>query len=384
MKLTFLLFIIPFLGLIAGVSLAIFKAGVAFGVIRSPFAKQLMSWVFILMPVVLLITMVIGNFVFSRINNVFYLISVTWLPILIYLFMSAVLLWIINVIAVSSGHPISMAPLAIGTIIISLGATAFGIINATMPRIVTYEVNSPSLREKWSGKNIVIVSDTHLGVVRSSSFMKKVVNKINEQKPDIVLIAGDIIDGPVFDYEKGLAPLKNIVSTFGTVYTPGNHEAYNREPEKFYPIVRNVTTTLLDSKTEINGTTIVGLDYRSESFDATKERLAKTGFAAAQNGNEESSPSAPSIAILHDPRNTDALLDAGISLVVSGHTHCGQFFPMNLLVKSIYKNHTYGIVDRTINDDGKVGVSLTTCGVGTAMSPLRLGTNPEIVVIHIK
>lgn len=78
--------------------------------------------------------------------------------------MSAVLLWIINVIAVSSGHPISMAPLAIGTIIISLGATAFGIINATMPRIVTYEVNSPSLREKWSGKNIVIVSDTHLGV----------------------------------------------------------------------------------------------------------------------------------------------------------------------------------------------------------------------------
>lgn len=156
--------------------------------------------------------------------------------------------------------------------------------------------------------------------------MKKVVNKINEQKPDIVLIAGDIIDGPVFDYEKGLAPLKNIVSTFGTVYTPGNHEAYNRKPEKFYPIVRNVTTTLLDSKTEINGTTIVGLDYRSESFDATKERLAKTADSSAQNGNEESSPSAPSIAILHDPRNTDALLDAGISLVVSGHTHCGQFF----------------------------------------------------------
>lgn len=324
------------------------------------------------MPVVLMITMVIGNVVFSSINNFFYLISVTWLPILIYFFMSAVVLSTINLIGISTGHTISMFPFAIGAIVISLGATAFGIINATIPRVVTYEVHSPALSEKWSGKNIVLISDTHLGVVRSGSFMKKVVKKINEQKPDLVLIAGDAIDGPVFDYEKGFAPLKDIVSTFGTVYTPGNHEAYNREPEKFYPIIRGLTTTLVDSKVEINGTTIVGLDFANESVDATQERLAKTGFEK----------NAPSIALLHDPRNTDALLDAGVSLVVSGHTHCGQFFPMTLVVKSIYKIHTYGVVDRVAN--GKSGVSITTCGVGTAMSPLRLGTNPEVVVIHIK
>ncbi|HRH31098.1 MAG TPA: metallophosphoesterase [Candidatus Paceibacterota bacterium] len=392
MKLSFLLFVIPFLGLIAGVSVAIFKAGVAFGIIRSPLAKQVMTWVFILMPIVLLVTMAIGNFIFSSLNNVFYLISVTWLPILIYLFMGAILLAIIKLIAVSTGNStINMFPMGIAVIAITAIATGYGIINATMPRVVTYEVNSPELREKWAGKNIVLVSDTHLGVVRSGSFMKKVVSKINEQKPDIVLMAGDIIDGPVFDYEKGLAPLKDIVSTFGTVYTPGNHESYNREPEKFYPIIRNVTTTLLDSTAEINGTIFVGMDYRSESFESTKERLAKTGFMANNNGKNarnDGSPALPSIAILHDPTNTNALLDAGITFVVSGHTHCGQFFPINLLVKRIYKENTYGVVDRTLNADGtasnKTGVSLTTCGVGTAMSPLRLGTNPEIVVIHIK
>jgi predicted MPP superfamily phosphohydrolase len=237
-----------------------------------------------------------------------------------------------------------------------------------MPRIVTYDIDSPALSKQWAGKNIVLVSDTHLGVVRSGKFMKKVVGKINEQKPDVVFIAGDIIDGPVFNYQKGLSPLKDIKSTFGIFYTPGNHEGYNPEPEKFYPIVKALTTTVIDSKTEVNGTAIVGLDYRRETVEATAERLKDTGFRA----------DVPTIALLHDPTNVTTLMDAGVSLVLSGHTHCGQFFPINLVVRGIYKEYTYGV-----NVRGN-STAVTTCGVGTAMSPLRLGTNPEIVVLHIK
>jgi len=371
MKLGFLLFLIPFLALIALTSFVIFKVGVVFGILRTPLARHIVGWIFTLLPVVLMVTMVIGNKYYSIINSFLYDIAVTWLPILIYLFLGAVLLSLINLVAVWTGHPINMFPLSVVVIVISFGATLFGIINATMPRIVSYDINSPTLSPMWSGKNIVLVSDTHLGVVRSSHFMQKVVNKINGQNPDLVLIAGDIIDGPVFNYAKGLAPLANIKSTFGVVYTPGNHEAYNREPEKFYPIVKLLTTTLVDSKTELNGTNIIGLDYKPESFEATVARLGNVGF----------DKNVPTIALLHDPKNTDALLAAGVSLVVSGHTHCGQFFPINLLVKRIYKKHTYGVFEQDKNGGG---VSVTTCGVGTAMSPLRLGTNPEIVVLHIK
>jgi predicted MPP superfamily phosphohydrolase len=372
MKLSFLFFLIPFLGLIAAVSFAIFKAGITFGVI-TPHVRQIVGWIFVLMPIVLLITMAIGNFIYSSINTFFYIITVTWLPMLIYLFMAAALLTIINLLATSFGHPFNMLPLAIITIVIAAGATTFGIINATMPRVVTYEIDAPALSAAWSGKNIVLVSDTHLGVVRSAHFMEKVVLKINEQKPDLVLVAGDLIDGPVFNYAKGLAPLAGIQSTFGTVYTPGNHEGYNREPEKFYPAVRPLMTTLIDGTVEINNTTILGLDYRSEPKDLTAKRLAAAGF----NANN------PTIAILHDPTNTTALLDAGVSLVVSGHTHCGQFFPMTLLVRNIYKEFTYGVNIRD-NSVGTKSVAVTTCGIGTAMSPLRLGTNPEVVVLHIK
>jgi predicted MPP superfamily phosphohydrolase len=386
MKLSFLIFIIPFLAMIAGASLFIFRTGVAFDIIRSPLTRQVVTWIFIIIPALLIITMALSNMFYSAITNFFYVIAATWLPILIYLSMASILLLLIKLIAVAFGaYPsINMFPIAVATIVIALGATLFGIINATVPRIVSYQLDVPELSKLWSGKNIVLVSDTHLGTVRGKGFMEKVVRNINAQNPDLVLIAGDIIDGPVFNYEKGLSPLSKIVSTYGTVYTPGNHEGYNREPEKFYPVVRNLTTTLLDSKIEINDTMIVGLDYRSEKLTATQERLLKTGFLAKQ---DDGTPM-PSIAVLHDPTNTDALLDAGVSLVVSGHTHCGQFFPINLIVKNIYKQHTYGVVDRkeSVGTDGKPGsgVSLTTCGVGTALSPLRLGTNPEIVVIHIK
>jgi predicted MPP superfamily phosphohydrolase len=56
----------------------------------------------------------------------------------------------------------------------------------------------------------------------------------------------------------------------------------------------------------------------------------------------------PSIAILHDPKNNDVLINEGVSLVVSGHTHCGQFWPFSILVKKIYRDKTYGV--RQIGD----------------------------------
>ncbi len=373
LKLTFIFLLITLLSLIAGSSLLIFKSGITFNVIRGPLAQQIMKWVFILMPIILIATMTIGRNFYSDLNSFFYIISATWLPVLIYLSLGSILLWLIKFLAASFGFvgnsAINMFPLALGATIISFGAIIFGIINAGMPRIVTHEINSPELSKNWAGKNIVLISDTHLGVVRSEKFMQKVVKKINETRPDLVLIAGDIIDGPTFDYKKGLSPLRNIQSTFGTIYTPGNHESYNPDPEIFYPIVKDLTTTLIDSKTEINGTDIIGIDFGNESFENTKARLEKSGFDGK----------IPSIAILHDPKNINALLDAGVSLVVSGHTHCGQFWPMTLVVKSIYGKYTHGVVENNLG-----GVSVTTCGVGTAMSPLRIGTNPEIVVLHIK
>ena len=184
----------------------------------------------------------------------------------------------------------------------------------------------------------------------------------------MVIIAGDIIDGPSFDYEKGLAPLKNMHAPDGVIYTPGNHEGYNRELEKFYPVVESLTTMLRDKIKIVHGTQIVGLDFAHESAEETKKHLEKIGFD--QN--------MPSIVIMHDPTHTAALQEKNVSLVVSGHTHKGQFFPFTLIMKSLYKEFAYGK-----NVKGKT-TSITTSGIGTMMSPIRIGSNPEIVVLSFK
>ena len=384
MKIGFIFIATTLLGLIAISSAIIFKTTVSLGIIKTPLMRQIVGWALTLLPVVLIATMVIGNFTYSKINSLFYVISVTWLPTLLYIFLATALVYIVKWVSLASGHShdtTTLRTLMLGGIVIAAGFVTYGIVNATMPRVVNYTIDAPALSPMWSGKNIILISDTHLGVVRSQSFMKKVVGQVNALQPDLVLIAGDIIDGPVFNYARGLSPLANIKSTYGVVYTPGNHEGYNREPEKFYPAVKPLVTTLIDSAKEINGTTIVGLDYKIESKEAAQARFRSI------LGTTNSEKTQPTIALLHDPKNAKALMESGVSLIVSGHTHCGQFFPINLVVKSIYKEFTYGV--NTLDEKDSSGNSImstaiTTCGAGTAMSPLRLGTNPEIVVIHVK
>lgn len=362
------LFLFCFLSLIGLCSWMVIRAGAMFGVLQGAAALRAAALVAILLPTTLVITMALYGKMHNAFLSFIYLIDVIWLPTLLYLSMGAILLFALFGISKIGNVALPMYTLAWCVVALSGLAVTYGIYNATHIRTVMRTIEAPTLSQNWQGKNIILVSDTHLGIVRSKHFMEKVVRKINDAKPDVVLIAGDIIDGPHFNYEEGLAPLENINAPLGVYYTPGNHEGYNTEPEKFYPVIENHTTMLRDSITEINGTQIIGLDFKTEGIAETKSRLEHMGYEKTK----------PSIVIMHDPKNIAALQQEGVSLAVSGHTHCGQFFPINLIVKSIYKEYAYGV--------NKVGntTSVTTCGVGTAMSPLRLGTNPEIVVLKIQ
>lgn len=363
----FAFFLLPVLGIVAIGSYTIFEVLTKLNIVSGGTPTQIVGVFFVAMPIILIITMFIGFSHKSKIITYLYIISALWLGILLYLLMYSVIISLSNILFLSMGiekHlPILSYVLLIGIAILM----TYGIINASNPRIKKFTIKSDVLRSLWSDKKIILFSDAHLGIVRSAKFMNKIVELINREKPDIVFIAGDIIDGPVFDYEAGLASLKNLVSKLGIYYTPGNHEEYNSQPEKFYPIIKSMTNTLIDQKIIVNGTQIIGLDYKTETNEETRDRLYKSGY----------DKNLPSITLLHDPKHTKVLVEENVSLVLSGHTHSGQFFPINLIVKSIYGKLAYGV-----NNFGNSN-SITTCGVGTAMTPIRIGTNPEIVVIEI-
>lgn len=361
-------FVGSFLGMIGLSSYVVFRVGQTIGLLRGTSATIAM-FVMILLPISLIATMAISRNTWNPLIQYFYIPGATWLPYLLYLFIGSVFVGILYFISVKFSLSIPVREIGLAIFITVNILIGYGVWNASNPKVVTYEIDSPTLSKDWGGKTIVLIADTHLGIVRREHFMVKVVSLINSQNPDLVLMAGDVIDGPVFPYQKGLDPLQNIQSVFGTVFTPGNHEGYNTQHGLFYPVISNLTTTLIDQKTKKNNTQIIGLDYvQSETKEQILSRLDLTGFSKEK----------PSIVIMHDPKNSHYLQDAGVSLVVSGHTHCGQFWPISSIVKSMYKEYTHGVVEK----NGQVHV--TTCGAGTAMSPVRIGTTPEIVILKIK
>ena len=252
-----------------------------------------------------------------------------------------------------------------GLYIFVIVITMYGIGNAFRIKEVTYTIDTvPSL----AGKKVILFSDTHAGSIYSSKTINKVVNLINKENPNFVLFAGDAVDGPKINYEetfKGLA-----LSSSPIFYTPGNHEYINEESEKVIETISNYTTLLRDNSTVFENHIILGIDYKptyTEEF-----AINKINEAQKIHGNK------PVIVILHDPKYADIFMKNGASLVVSGHTHRGQTFPISLIVKRIYKDKAHGVYTRF----NKTGI--TTSGVGLALVPMRIGTNSEIVILHFK
>lgn len=246
-----------------------------------------------------------------------------------------------------------------------IGAT----VNALYPRVKHYAIESSALATELSGKKIALVSDLHIGMVRKKAFVERVSKLIMSEQPDMILIAGDLIDGPRFPYDKFLAPLAQLAAPLGVYFTPGNHEHYNNQNDLFYQAVPSNVTVLIDQKIQLtdHAVDIIGIDYRAETFTETKSHLVAAGHE----------PERPTIVLLHDPKNTPALAESGVSLSVSGHTHGGQFFPGTLLIKFLYGKYAQGLA----LTNGMP--SVTTVGAGGAVAPVRLGTRPEVAILTI-
>ena len=126
---------------------------------------------------------------------------------------------------------------------------------------------------------------------------------------------------------------------------------------------------LHNEKVEVDGLQIAGVPYRNASQPRS--------FASALHGIRLDRERA-SILLTHAPDHPEIAEAAGVSLQLSGHTHLGQFIPWSWIARRIYRQFVYGL-SRT----GKMQV-FTSSGAGTWGPPLRLGSNPEIVVLQFE
>ena len=259
---------------------------------------------------------------------------------------------------------------SIGVVVILISA---GYINSLNPRIKTLHLTIPKPVDGPKTVNLVIASDIHLGTLISNSRFNQIVDRINQLKPDIVLLPGDIVDedlAPVIKYNLGQA-LRNIKSTFGVIAITGNHEYIGGVEKACKYLEDHNVTVLRDSAIKINNSFyIIGREDRSiKSFTGKIRKPLEELLTKIDK-------SYPLILLDHQPFNLEQGVENNIDLQISGHTHHGQLWPFNYITNMIYEV-SWGYKNK---ENTQVYVS---SGVGTWGPPVRLGNRPEIVNIKL-
>lgn len=204
----------------------------------------------------------------------------------------------------------------------------------------------------------VQISDIHIGIVHREGYLAKVVDMVNSVKPDIVLITGDITSGAAIPDKETFALLDNLDAR--TFMAFGNHEYYE-DPEEIERLLADTKVEVLrDAKVGMNGYSIFGLDYKPEQ-----------GIRGARELVVDSE--VPVILLTHLPQMLP--LPAG-SLILAGHHHAGQVFPINFFGRYFVK-YFKGLYEE---DDVRLYVSP---GTGTWGPPLRFGSRNEITLLEL-
>lgn len=270
-------------------------------------------------------------------------------------------------------------------IVLTILISIYGIINSRIIHNTEYNVNINKNAKNFDSLKLVMVADLHLGYNINASHIKNMVEKINNQNPDLVIFAGDIYDNDfdaIYDPEEISELFKTIKSKYGVYAVYGNHDVTERILAGFTFAGENkvndsrMDNFLSDSNIKLLNDEFVLIDDsvyiygRPDYSKSTKTRKTPNKITSQLDETK------PIIVIDHQPRELEELSDSGVDLDLSGHTHNGQIFPINLLVNFYFKN-TYGI--KEVNDM----TSIVTSGVGVYGPNMRVGTISEIVTINL-
>jgi uncharacterized protein len=323
---------------------------------------RLLGYFGIRSPLVILPLVVVGVLSLTTATMVYYNLGPAYYPLYFAMTLWFGVLWLLFwcLLILEPLRPFmkGVNPAHIGTMVIAIVAvlTAYSIYHASRPKVTTVKVAAPA------GMRIVQISDLHIGSVRPR-YVQKVIGIVNSLNPDIVVATGDILDANGAISSEGLALFSQIKVPL--IAVTGNHEVY-AGLEQSVASLRSAGFTVLRGKTmDFRGIRLIGFD------DDAREGLVASDLARA--GID---PAAFNVLLFHHPRGFPDAAEAGVKLMLSGHTHHGQLFPFNLLLHLAY-DYPCGLY--------RIGDSMlyTSQGTGTWGPRMRLGTDAEIVVFEL-
>ncbi len=262
----------------------------------------------------------------------------------------------------------------ITVIVISFLAIVYGVYNASDISVSEYNISISKDKGNIKGLNLVMFSDTHIGTTIKEEELDEIVLKVNELKPDIIFLCGDIFDEGTSPHLKEYASeaFSKFQSKYGTYYITGNHEYYAGDLDNSIKYMENAGINILKDEYVFvdNSFYVVG---RMDKEVFRKNGVERKELTEILNGIDKDYPI---ILLDHRPIGINLSKDNGVDLQLSGHTHAGQIFPINFL-SSISNDLNYGYLK--IGDFNIV----VSSGCGTWGVPIRIGSNSEIVNIRI-
>ena len=273
---------------------------------------------------------------------------------------------IISALAAALGHPLPFRETALAVLEGSLLLLLLSVPGALWPRTVRYTVHLPGLEEDLRA---VVVSDFHLGFFTPRALLRRLADMVSREAPDLVLIPGDIFDEEYTALRhprKAEEALRAMTGRLGNFACEGNHDNYAPSPQAEDFCRRAGIRMLRDAWADAGPLRVGGrLDKRRP------KRMGEADFLTLAGDGR------PRVVLDHDPSAGERLVKAGAGLVLSGHTHGGQTFPLNLLGRLL----PYPIYGRRDFPDG---CQIVTAGVGIWGFPLRLGVRSEIAVVELR
>lgn len=230
---------------------------------------------------------------------------------------------------------------------------------------MTIEFDKPAL---YDSLVVVSAADFHMGSIIGPKRTQHYVDLINSMNADIVLIAGDIVDGDIEPVERqNLGPIiQQIKSKYGVYGVMGNHEYFGGGDPSAHYLEAHGIKMLRDTTVEVAGVYIMGReDLSSERRSGYKRKQ----IAELLQGLDRSKPI---LMMDHQPYHLEDADTNGIDFQLSGHSHHGQFWPINHITDAVYE------VSWGYKKKANTHVYVT-CGAGTWGPPVRLGSTPEIM-----
>ena len=260
---------------------------------------------------------------------------------------------------------------------VALSTAGAGLVVAqSAPRVRRVPITLPRLDPALDGLRIVTFADVHLSPTYRRRRFERVVELVNAQRPDVVAIVGDLVDGEVDQLRDDVAPLADLVSEHGVFFVTGNHEYFvdthawlSYLPTLGIDVLHNERVAITRGAASFD---LAGIDDRTAASSGVPGQGANLG--AALDGRDDRTPV---VLLAHQPVQVEQAAAAGVDLQLSGHTHGGQLWPFDYVVR---------LDQPAVEGWSRHGPTqlYVTPGVGYWGPPMRVGAHPEVTVIELR